>query len=256
LSVQRETRIFIVLIAVLALSACGRSKLEPVATSAPTPSATVSVATATAASPTAAIAPTSAPTRAATATSAPATVTSRTAPATTATVRPPTTLPLTPTPLATPTPVPPPTATAVPPSPTPLAPHVAQLPSSAPRQVVGSTTDGLVLLNVRTGTHDGYTRIVFDIAKADGSNATVPRTKLWTQDGAVILAIDGIRQDAYGDTLGTKDEPINNGSVIALYRIPTMDDTTVAYGISTKGRSNATITLAYAPTRLIVDIAD
>jgi hypothetical protein len=254
--VQRETRLLIVLIAVLALSACGRSKLEPVATSAPTQSATVSVATATAASPTAAVAPTIAPTRAASPTPAPATATTRPAPAATAIVRSPTTPPLTPTPLATPTPVPPPTAIAVPPSPTPLAPHVAQLPSSAPRQVVGSATDGLVLLNVRTGTHDGYTRIVFDIAKADGSNAPVPRTKLWTQDGAVILTIDGIRQDAYGDTLGTKDELVNNGSVIALYRIPTMDDATVAYGISTKGKQNASITLAYAPTRLIIDVAD
>lgn len=253
---QRETRILIVLIAVLALSACGRSKLEPVATSVPTQSTTVSVASATAASPTVAVTPTSAPTRAVTATPVPATATTRPAPAGTATVRPATTPPLTPTPLATPTPVPPPTAAPVPPSPTPLAPHVAQLPSSAPRQVVGSTTDGLVLLNVRTGTHDGFTRFVFDIAKADGSNAPVPRTKLWTQNGAVILTIDGIRQDAYGDTLGAKDEFVNNGSVISLYRIPTMDDATVAYGISTKGQSNATITLAYAPTRLIIDVAD
>jgi hypothetical protein len=133
---------------------------------------------------------------------------------------------------------------------------VGQIPSSSPRQVVGIATDGLVLLNVRTAPHDGYTRVVFDVAKADGSPAPVPRTKLWTQNGAVILTIDGIRQDSYGTTLGTADEAVNNGSVIAVYRIPSMDDATVAYGISTKGQPNATLTIAYGPTRLIVDVAD
>jgi hypothetical protein len=253
--VQRETRILIVMLGVLALSACGRNKLDPVATPLPTQRATVSVAIATVASPTVALAPTIAPT--ATQPPAPATATTAPpAPAATATARPPTAPPMTPTPLAIPTRPPAPAPTAIAPTPTPLAPHVAQLPASPPRQVVGATTDGLVLLNVRTGTHDGYTRFVFDVAKADGSAAPVPRAKLWTQNGAVILVIDGIRQDSYGDTLGAKDEPVNNGSVISLYRIPTMDDATVAYGISTKGTVNATLTLAYGPTRLIVDVAD
>jgi hypothetical protein len=35
-----------------------------------------------------------------------------------------------------------------------------------------------------------------------------------------------------------------------------MDDATVAYGISTKGAVSATLSVATAPARLIVDVAD
>lgn len=245
---QWGMRSFIVLVAVMALVACGRAAptptMSPTFTTLPTVHAAVSPAAGVTVTAAATLVPTSVPN--------PATATPRPAPAATATVRPPTPTPLAPSPTR-PATAPP---TAIPPTSTPSAPHVTQLPSSPPRQVVGTATDGLVLLNVRTGTHDGFTRLVFDFAKADGSAAPVPQARMWTQNGAVIVVIGGIRQDAFGQTLGAGEEPVNNGSVIALYRITTLDDATVAYGISTKATPSATLTIATGPARVIVDIAD
>jgi hypothetical protein len=252
----RIPRFLIVLVALLALSACGHGSSTPTVTPSPARATVSAMETATPVQ-TVAVAPTDVPTSVhdiATITVLP----SRAAPATVRASGAPS---LSPTPPAAPTraPTAPPTTmppTAVPPSATPGAPRVAQIPAAPPRQTAGTTTDGLVLLNVRTGTHDGYTRLVFDFAKADGSAAPVPRAQMWTQNGAVVLVISGVRQDTFGQTLGSGDEPINTGSVVALYRIPSFDDASVAYGISTKGPANATLTTATGPARLIVDIPD
>lgn len=147
-------------------------------------------------------------------------------------------------------------ATAAPATVARSAAHVTSIPSSPPKQSVGTQTDGLALLNVRAGSHDGYTRLVFDFAKTDGSASAVPRAQVWSQQGAVVVMISGVRQDTFGQALGRGEQAVNSGAVIALYRIPTFDDAAVAYGISTKGAQGVTVTTSIGPARLIVDIAD
>lgn len=147
-------------------------------------------------------------------------------------------------------------ATAAPATAASSAARVTSIPASPPKQAVGTQTDGLALLNVRAGSHDGYTRFVFDFAKTDGSAAAVPRAQVWSQQGAVVVMIAGVRQDTFGEALGRSEQPVNSGSVIALYRIPTFDDAAVAYGVRTKGVQGVTVTTSTGPARLIVDIAD
>ncbi len=151
----------------------------------------------------------------------------------------------------------------LPPSPQPSIstqpPTVARandLPGGAPQQVVGSAHDGLVLLNVRVGKNDGFTRVVFDLAKPDGSAAPVPQVRLWRDGETVVVVFDGVREDAYAQTIGGSTQQINTGSVQSLYRIPVRDDSAAAYGIMVRGGGKATMSTAASPTRVIVDIAD
>lgn len=134
--------------------------------------------------------------------------------------------------------------------------RIANLPSTAPQQAVGTQQDGLVLLNVRAGKNVGFTRIVFDIARPGGAAATVPHARVWTEAGAVIVAIDGIRQDAYGESVGSGEVAVNMGSVRAFYRIPVFDDASAAYGIAITPGAVATLSSVTSPARIIVDIAD
>ncbi len=180
----------------------------------------------------------------------------------------------TPTPLATPLPIAgtrtPVAATATRPTtaqPTaqPTAPHTAQpatparmtdIPSSPPQQSLGTAQDGLVLLNVRVGKNEGFTRIVFDLAKPDGSAAPLPRTRVWREGDTVVVAFGGVRDDVFGQSLGGGEQAINTGAVQSVYRIPVRDDSAAAYGFAVHGGAAPTLSSASSPTRVIVDIAD
>jgi hypothetical protein len=145
-----------------------------------------------------------------------------------------------------------PTATAQ----TPQVARVTDVPTSAPQQTIGTAADGLTLLNVRSANHDGYTRLVFDLSKPDGSAAPVPRTRLWTQGGTVIVAFGGVRDDVFATSLGGGEQQLNLGMVKAVYRIPARDDEAAAYGIAVSGGTRVTLSSTTQPTRVIVDIAD
>lgn len=248
----------VAVVVALSLAACGGS-VTPTATPTVTP-ARIDAPTML---PPATIAPQRTPDSA---TPLPATIATRPEPATsdtTATAGPARTATVAPR-AATPTPIAaatatrpaPPAATTAPATAASGTARVTSIPAAPPKQAVGTQTDGLALLNVRAGAHDGYTRLVFDFAKTDGSAAAVPRAQVWSQQGAVIVMIAGVRQDLFGQALGRDEQAVNSGSVLALYRIPTYDDAAVAYGVSTKGAQGVTVTTATGPARLIVDIAD
>ncbi len=139
---------------------------------------------------------------------------------------------------------------------TPVVARANDLPGAAPQQVVGSAHGDLVLINVRVGKNDGFTRVVFDLAKPDGSAAPVPQSRLWRDGETVVVAFDGVRDDAYARSLGGSAQQVNTGSVQSLYRIPVRDDSLTAYGIAVRGGGKATMSTATSPTRVIVDIAD
>jgi hypothetical protein len=130
------------------------------------------------------------------------------------------------------------------------------IPGVSPQQTLGTAQDGLVLLNVRVGKNEGFTRVVFDLARQDGSAAPVPQTRLWREGETVVVAFGGVRDDVFGQSLGGGEQAINTGSVQSLYRIPIRDDSFAAYGIAVHGGAKATLSAASAPTRVIVDIAD
>ncbi len=134
--------------------------------------------------------------------------------------------------------------------------RVSDLPGGAPQQSVGSAQDGLVLLNVRVGKNDGFTRVVFDLAKADGSAAPVPQARLWRDGETVIIAFDGVREDVFARSLGAGAQQVNTGVVQSVYRISVRDDSAIAYGIVVRGGGKATMSTATSPTRVIVDVAD
>lgn len=182
---------------------------------------------------------------------------------------------VTPTPLATPVPAigtrtpvgandaRTPTAPAAPhtpqPNATPQSPTTARMtdvPGASPQQTIGTAQDGLVLLNVRVGKNEGFTRVVFDLAKQDGSAASVPQTRLWREGETVVVAFDGVRDDLFGQSLGGGEQAVNTGVVQAVYRIPVRDDSAAAYGIAVKGGAKVTLSSLTSPTRVIVDIAD
>jgi hypothetical protein len=134
--------------------------------------------------------------------------------------------------------------------------RVTDIPSAAPQQMIGTASDGLTLLNVRTGKDDGFTRLVFDLSRQDGSAAPVPRTRLWVQDGTIIVAFGGVRDDVYAASLGSEEERVNLGMVQSVYRIPVRDDASAAYGIAVTGSTRVTLSATTLPTRVIVDVAD
>ncbi|MHB8648201.1 MAG: hypothetical protein ACYDAR_20670 [Thermomicrobiales bacterium] len=152
-----------------------------------------------------------------------------------------------------------PAAGTTPPNGTPQPTQAARktdVPAVSPQQTLGGAADGLVLLNVRVGKNDGFTRIVFDLAKRDGSAASVPQTRLWREGNTMIVALGGVRDDVYGQSLGGGEQAVNMGVVQAVYRIPIRDDTAAAYGITVHGETRATLSALTSPTRVIVDIAD
>jgi hypothetical protein len=134
--------------------------------------------------------------------------------------------------------------------------RITEIPTGGPQQTIGGASDGLTLLNVRTGKNDGFTRLVFDLSKQDGSAAPVPRTRLWVQGSTVIIAFGGVRDDVYAASLGDGEQPVNLGMVQSVYRIPVRDDAAAAYGIAVTGSTRVTLSAATLPTRVIVDIAD
>lgn len=134
--------------------------------------------------------------------------------------------------------------------------RASDIPSGAPQRTIGGVSDGLTLLNVRTGKNDGFTRLVFDLSKQDGSAAPVPRTRLWVQDGTIIVAFGGVRDDLYATSLGGGEERVDIGMVQSVYRIPVRDDASAAYGIAVSGSTRVTLSAATLPTRVIVDVAD
>ena len=122
--------------------------------------------------------------------------------------------------------------------------------------MIGAASDGLTLLNVRTGKDDGFTRLVFDLSKQDGSAAPVPRTRLWVQDGTIVVAFGGVRDDIYAASLGGGEQRVNLGMVQSVYRIPVRDDAAAVYGITVSGSTRVTLSATTLPTRVIVDVAD
>lgn len=134
--------------------------------------------------------------------------------------------------------------------------RMTEIPTGAPRQTIGTAQDGLVLLNVRVGKDPGFTRIVFDLAKQDGSAAPVPQTRLWREGDTLVVAFGGVRNDVFGQSLGGGERAVNTGTVQSLYRIPVRDDAAAAYGISIHGGAKLTLSALTSPTRVIVDIAD
>jgi len=134
--------------------------------------------------------------------------------------------------------------------------RMTDIPTGAPRQTIGTAQDGLVLLNVRVGKDTGFTRIVFDLAKQDGSAAPVPQTRLWREGDTLIVAFGGVRADVFGQSLGGGERAVNTGAVQSLYRIPVRDDAAAAYGIAIRGGAKVTLSALTSPTRVIVDIAD
>jgi hypothetical protein len=134
--------------------------------------------------------------------------------------------------------------------------RVANIPLDAPQQMIGTASDGLTLLNVRTGKNDGFTRLVFDLSKQDGSAAPVPRTRLWVQGSTVIVAFGGVRDDQYAASLGSAEQHVDLGTVQSIYRIPVRDDAASAYGIAVSGSTRVTLSATTLPTRVIVDVAD
>lgn len=135
-------------------------------------------------------------------------------------------------------------------------PRMTEIPGAAPQQTIGAAQDGLVLLNVRVGKDEGFTRVVFDLAKQDGSAAPVPQTRLWREGGTIVVAFGGVRDDHYGQSLGGGEQAVNTGVVQTVYRIPVRDDSAAAYGIAVKGGAKVTLSSLTSPTRVIVDIAD
>jgi hypothetical protein len=190
----------------------------------------------------------------------------------------PITAPATPTPLATPasgvgtpTPVANGTRTAVAQPTAPAASRTAQpnatpqplttarmteIPGVSPQETIGTAQDGLALLNVRVGKNEGFTRVVFDLAKQDGSAAPLPQTRLWREGDTVVVAFGGVRDDRFGQSLGGGAQAVNTGNVQSLYRIPVRDDSSAAYGIALHGGAKVTLSSLSSPTRVIVDIAD
>lgn len=134
--------------------------------------------------------------------------------------------------------------------------RMTAIPGVSPQQALGTAQDGLVLLNVRVGKNEGFTRVVFDLAKQDGSAAPIPQTRLWREGDTVVVAFGGVRDDVFGQSLGGGEQAINTGSVQSVYRIPVRDDSAAAYGIAVHGGAKATLSSAASPTRVIVDIAD
>lgn len=134
--------------------------------------------------------------------------------------------------------------------------RMTDIPGVSPQQSLGTAQDGLVLLNVRVGKNEGFTRVVFDLAKDDGSAAPVPQTRLWREGNTVVVAFGGVRKDVFGQSLGGGEQAVNTGSVQSVYRIPVRDDSAAAYGIAVHGGAKATLSSAASPTRVIVDIAD
>jgi hypothetical protein len=150
-----------------------------------------------------------------------------------------------------------PTATAAPRTAQPTtAARMTDIPGAPPQQVLGTAQDGLVLLNVRVGKNEGFTRIVFDLARQDGSAAPLPRTRVWREGDTVVVAFGGVRDDVFGQSLGNGEQAINTGVVQSVYRIPVRDDSAAAYGFAVHGGAAPTLTSASSPTRVIVDIAD
>lgn len=183
--------------------------------------------------------------------------------------------PATPTPLATPvsvvgtrspvganethTPTAPATSRTAQPNATPASPttpRMTDIPGVSPQQAIGTAQDGLVLLNVRVGKNEGFTRVVFDLAKQDGSAAPVPQTRLWREGDTVVVAVGGVRDDLFGQSLGGGEQAVNTGTVQSVYRIPIRDDSAAAYGIAVHGGATVTLSSLTSPTRVIVDIAD
>jgi hypothetical protein len=141
-------------------------------------------------------------------------------------------------------------------SPPQKAARTTTIPGVSPQQTLGTAQDGLVLLNVRVGKDNGFTRVVFDLAKQDGSAAPVPQTRLWRDGETIVVAFGGVRDDVFGQSLGGGEQAINTGAVQSVYRIPVRDDSSAAYGIAVHGGAKATLSSASSPTRVIVDIAD
>lgn len=250
---MRLLRMLSVIIPLVALVACGGGKatLTAISTAATSSQVAVPVPTGTVAAASAAPQRTDVPVSPAPRPAGTPTVLAA-IPATATAARAPSTITAAPTPTASPRPTQP-AATA---TQEPKSDRVADLPAGAPQQTIGATTDGLTLLNLRTGKNEGFTRLVFDLSKQDGSAAPVPRTRVWMQGTTVIVAFGGVRDDLYAQSLGGAAQPVNLGMVQSIYRIPVRDDTETAYGITLSGPAKVTLTSTTLPTRVIVDIAD
>ncbi len=95
----------------------------------------------------------------------------------------------------------------------PATARMTDIPGVSPQQAIGSAQDGLALLNVRVGKNEGFTRVVFDLAKQDGTAAPLPRTRLWRTGDTVVVAFGVVRDDRFGQSLGGGEQAVNTGNV-------------------------------------------
>jgi len=138
---------------------------------------------------------------------------------------------------------------------------------SLDRQAVGSPADGLSLRSIRHAAHDGFYRLVFDIALDEGKLATtVPSAEATYRgrDRSIELAIGGIRHDLTGnlprhdeggDPLG-KPVTVNRPPVSYFVREQVLDDAMVAYRIQLTREARFRLHGLDEPARVVLDIED
>ncbi|MBW2456141.1 MAG: hypothetical protein JRI68_16600 [Deltaproteobacteria bacterium] len=134
-------------------------------------------------------------------------------------------------------------------------------------QRVGTAADGLSLRSIRHAAHDGFYRLVFDIAMAEGKLATtIPATAATyrERDRSIELTIAGIRHDLTGnlplqseagDSLG-KPVTVNRPPVSHFARELSLDDSLVAYRIQLTREARFRLQGLDQPARIVLDVEE
>jgi hypothetical protein len=130
---------------------------------------------------------------------------------------------------------------------------------------VGQPADGLVLRSVRHAAHEEYHRIVFDLALAEGTPATVvphATARYREHDKSVEVTIAGVRHDLTGNlplrseagsALG-KAVPVDRPPVSYFARELVLDDSAVAYRVQLTRAARFRLIGLTHPVRIVVDI--
>lgn len=124
-------------------------------------------------------------------------------------------------------------------------------------QSVGSSLDGLQLLDIRWSDHGTFFRVVFDIGNADGepllqtphANASMP------VDGKrVEVLLGGIRSISDNPNASASELAINDSLVLSIERVPSYDDQALLYHIDLLNSSTYALSGLSSPGRIVVDI--
>jgi len=126
-------------------------------------------------------------------------------------------------------------------------------PPGVARATAGAVGGQYDLLAVRVGLHEGFTRVVWELAQAEGTPHVVAEVDEVDGHWQVIVELADVYAMEAPQALEPEEGPAG-GIVTSVRSLPVRDDALLAFVVGLRGPARIALTTLEAPARVVVDV--